>query len=66
MLVKEKTPLELEFLAMQERQSMEQSRLSDFELEERSHLEKKLARQKKALEEDVDASQVCLTTWFQI
>ena len=61
-LVKEKTPLELEFLAMQEQQRTERSRLSDFELEEKRHLEKKAAREKRALEEDVDASQV----WFVV
>ena len=37
---------------------IQKSRLSDFEVEEKDYLEKKLAREKKAMEEDLDVSQV--------
>ncbi len=37
---------------------MERSRLSDFELEEREYMRKKREREKKALEEDLDETQV--------
>ena len=37
---------------------MKRSQLSDFELEENEYVEKKVAREKKALEEDLDASEV--------
>ena len=32
--------------------------MSDFELEEREYIEKKLAREKRAMEEDLDAAEV--------
>ena len=37
---------------------MRRSRLSDFELEEKEFMDKKLAREKKASEEDLDAAEV--------
>lgn len=57
-LVQQKSPLELEFRSLQNQIKFERSRLSDHELEEIMHLRKKRAREKKALEEDVDVSQV--------
>lgn len=53
-----KTSLEKEFYDMQIRLQIQKSRLSDFEVEEKDYLEKKLAREKKAMEEDLDVSQV--------
>ena len=37
---------------------MRKSRLSDFELDEKEYTEKKIAREKKALEENLNASEV--------
>ena len=39
---------------------MRRSKLSDFELEEKEYLDRKLAREKKALEEDLDAAEVII------
>ena len=57
-LAREKTPFELEYQTLREQIYVENSRLSDFELEEREILRKKRAREKKAMEEDIDVSQV--------
>ena len=57
-LSKEKTPLELDFQTLWEQVYAENSRLSDFELEESKYLGKKRARENKAMEEGTDVSQV--------
>ena len=58
-ITREKTELELRYEELKDTMRAERSRLSDFELDEAKHLEMKKEREKRALEEDIDAAQVC-------
>lgn len=57
-ITREKTDIEQCYEELKDALRMEKSRLSDFELEEAKHFEMKKERQRKALEEDMDAVQV--------
>ena len=58
-LTREKTEIEQRYEELKDTMRGERSRLSDFELDEMKHLEMKKAREKRALEEDVDTAEVC-------
>ena len=58
-LSRAKTDLEQRFEEMQMVIRTERSRLSDFELEEAEYFRKKKKRERMAMEEDLDESQVC-------
>lgn len=57
-LSREKLELELRYEALKDIMREERSRLSDFELEELEHNQKKRERERRALEEDLDERQV--------
>ena len=59
-LSRAKTDLEQQFEEMQMVIRTERSRLSDFELEEAEYFRKKKKRERMAMEEDLDESQVCM------
>ena len=59
-LSRAKTDLEQRFEEMQMVIRTERSRLSDFELEEAEYFRKKKKRERMAMEEDLDESQVCM------
>lgn len=59
-LSREKTEIELQYEDMKDMLRMEKSRLSDFELEEAKHVAMKKERQRRALEEDLDVTQVSM------
>ena len=58
-LSRAKTDLEQQFEELQMVIRAEKSRLSDFELEEAEYLKKKKKRERMAMEEDLEESQVC-------
>ena len=57
-LVREKSDIEQRYEGLKDMLRLERSRLSDFELEEAKHTAMKRERQKRALEEDLDVTQV--------
>lgn len=59
MLSRAKTDLEQQFEELQIVIRTERSRLSDFELEEAEYFKKKKKRERMAMEEDLEESQVC-------
>ena len=58
-LSQDKTDIELQYEQLKDTIRMEKSQLSDFELEEAEYLAIKKEREKRALEEDLDLTQVC-------
>lgn len=58
-LSRAKTDLEQQFEELQMVIRTERSRLSDFELEEAEYFKKKKKRERMAMEEDLEESQVC-------
>ena len=57
-LSREKSEIELRYEELKDTIRAEKSKLSDFELEEVKHLKMKKERQRRALEEDLDMTQV--------
>ena len=57
-LSQEKTDIEQRYEELRETLRLERSQLSDFELEEAEHLQRKRERERRALEEDMDETQV--------
>lgn len=64
-LSRDKTDIELRYEQLKDKIRIEKSKLSDFELEEAEHLAIKKEREKRALEEDLDLTQVC-KLWCKI
>lgn len=58
LLTREKSELEVRVEELKDKLRWESSRLSDFELEQRENNRLKKARDKRALEEDLDEAQV--------
>ena len=59
-LSREKTEMELRYEELKDTVRAERSRMSDFELEGAEHFKTKKERQRRALKEDLDETQVCL------
>ena len=57
-LCRDKSDIEHRYEELKDTLRMERSRKSDFELEEEKHVAMKRERQKRALEEDLDMTQV--------